>query len=119
MISLMTKKILGAGIVISLFILAVSCYAADLTSNGNNSTSLNNTTAINVTNTIDSILGNSANKSDLWDWGDVPAGYVRKGGKIVPDAYSDSDKSVMETPSMLSPNPNADGRAGGLLVRPK
>jgi hypothetical protein len=115
----MTKKILGAGIVFGLFVLAVSCYAVDLTSSGNNSTSLNNTTAINVINPIDSILGNSSNKSDLWDWGDVPAGYVRKGGKIVPDAYSDSDESVMETPSMLSPNPNVDGRSAGLLVRPK
>ena len=119
-ISFMTKSMVGAGIVFSLFILVVS-------SNGNNSTLLNNTTGLNVTNTtlnplngtIDSILGKSANKSDLWNWGDVPAGYVRKGGKIVPEALSDSDKSVMETPSMLSPNPNADGRAGGLLVRPE
>ena len=85
---------MGAGIVFILFILVISCYAVDLSSSGNNSTSLNNTTELNVTNTtlnplngtIDSILGKSANKSDLWNWGDVPAGYVRKGGKIVPEA---------------------------------
>jgi len=123
----MTKRILGAGIVFSLFILAFSCYAADLTSRGNNSDSLNNTTGLNVTNTTlnpindtnETILGKSANKSDLWNWGDVPAGYVRKDGKIVPESLSESDESVMETPSMLSPNPNTDGRAGGLLVRPE
>jgi hypothetical protein len=123
----MTKRIVGAGIVFSLFILVVSCYAVDLSSNGNNSSSLNNTTGLNVTSTtlnplngtIDSIIGKSANKSDLWNWGDVPAGYVRKGGKIVPEANSESDESVMETPSILSPNPNTDGRAGGLLVRPE
>ncbi len=123
----MTKGIVGVGIVFSFFILFGSCYSVDLTSGGNNSTSLNNTTGLNVTNTtlnplngaIDSILGKSANKSDLWNWGDVPAGYTRKDGKIIPEALSDSDNSVMETPSMLSPNPNADGRAGGLLIRPE
>jgi hypothetical protein len=126
-INFMTKSIVGAGIIISLFILAVSCYAVDLSSNGNNTTSLNNTIGLNATNatlnplngTFDSILGKSANKSDLWNWGDVPAGYVRKDGKIVPEALVDSDESVMETPSMLSPNPNSDFRAGGLLVRPE
>jgi hypothetical protein len=126
-ISFMTKRIVGAGIVFSLFILVVSRYAVDLSNNGNNSTSQNNTTRLNVTNTtqnplngtIDSILGKSANKSDLWSWGDVPAGYIRKNGKIVPEALSESDKSVMETSSLLSPNPNADGRSGGILVRPE
>jgi hypothetical protein len=126
-ISFMIKRILGAGIALSLFILVSSCYAVDFGSNGNNSTSLNNTTALNITNTtlnplngtIDSILGKSANKSELWSWGDVPAGYVRKDGKIVPESISEADESVMETPSMLSPNPNTDLRAGGLLVRPE
>ena len=47
----MTKGIVGAGIALSLFILVVSCYAVDLSNNGNNSTSLNNTTELNVTNT--------------------------------------------------------------------
>jgi hypothetical protein len=126
-ISFMIKRIVGAGIAFSLFILAVSCYAVDLNSNGNNSTSVNNTTGMNITNTTlnplngtnETILGKSANKSDLWNWGDVPEGYVRKNGKIVPEALADSDESVMETPSMLSPNPNTDFRAGGLLVRPE
>lgn len=124
----MTKRILGASITFCLFILAISCNAVDLSSNGNNTTLLNNTiNAINVTNstlsftnsTLNSTIAKSINKSDLWNWGDAPAGYVRKGGKIVPEAYSDSDISAMETPSQLSPNnDNVDNRAGGLLVRP-
>jgi hypothetical protein len=127
-INFMIKDIVSAGIISSLFILVVSCYAVDLSSNGNNTTSLNNTTELNATNTtlnplngtINSILGKSANKSDLWSWGDVPAGYVRKDGEIVPEALADSDKSVMETPSELSPNnENTDMRAGGQLVRPE
>jgi hypothetical protein len=125
----MIKGIVGAGLAFAFFALAVSCAGLDFASNGNNTTALNNTSiALNITNsslnstngTIDDILEKSTNKSsDLWNWGDVPAGYVRKGGKIVPEADSDLDESVMETPSMLSPNPNADFRAGGLLVRPE
>jgi len=125
----MTKMILGAAIAICLFILALSCNAADFTSKGNNTTLLNNTTnAINVTNstlnsinnTLNSATAKSTNKSDLWSWGDVPTGYVRKGDKIVPESYSDSDMSAMETPSQSSPsNDNVDSSAGGLLVRPR
>jgi hypothetical protein len=125
----MTKKIVGASIAVALFVIAISCNGLDIGSIGNNTSTLNDTSfAANITNidlnstngTVESILAKSTNKSsDLWNWGDVPAGYTRKDGKIVPDAYSDADESVMETPSMLSPNPNVDSRISGLLVRPK
>jgi len=119
----------GAVIALALFVLAASCSGVDIGSIGNNTSASNNTSiALNITNsslnstngTIESISAKQTNKSsDLWNWGDVPAGYVRKDGKIVPEAYSDADKSVMETPSMLSPNTDVDSRTSGLLVRPK
>lgn len=125
----MTKETLVAAIAFGIFVLAVSCCAVDLPGNGYNKTALNNTsTAQNITNstlnpingTIDSILNESTNESGLWSWGDLPSGYAKKDGKIVPESYLDSDKSVMETPSQLSPNSeNTDLRAGGLLVRPQ
>ena len=125
----MTKRIVGAVIALALFVLAASCSGVDIGSIGNNTSASNNTSiALNTTNsslnstngTVESILAKQTNKSsDLWNWGDVPAGYVRKDGKIVPEAYLDADKSVMETPSMLSPNTDVDSRTSGLLVRPK
>jgi hypothetical protein len=127
-ISLMTKRIEGAAIAFALFVIAASCSGLDIGSMGDNTSASNNTSidlniinsSLNSTNgTVESILAKSTNKSsDLWNWGDVPAGYVRKDGKIVPEAYSKADESVMETPSMLSPNPNVDSRTTGLIVRP-
>lgn len=121
----MTKETVVAVIAFGIFALAVSCWAADIPVNGNNTTALDNS-SINATNstfsplngTVASIL-NQSNQSDLWNWGDVPAGYVRKDGKIVPEANLDSDGSVMETPSQLSPNSDKYTRTGGLLVNPK
>lgn len=127
-ISLMTKETVVAAIALGIFALVVSCCAIDIPANGNNATALDNTSSEqNATNstfnplngTVDSIL-NQSNQSDLWNWGDVPAGYVKKNGKIVPEAYLDSDESVMETPNQLSPNNlEKDTRTGGLLVQPK
>ena len=124
----MTKETVVAAIALGIFALAVSCCAIDIPANGNNTTALDNTSSEqNATNstlsslngTVASIL-NQSNESDLWDWGDVPSGYVRKNGKIVPEAYLDSDESVMETPNQLSPNNlEKDTRTGGLLVQPK
>ena len=124
----MTKETVVVAIALGIFALAVSCCAIDTPANGNNATALDNTSSEqNATNstfsplidTIDSIL-NQSNQSDLWNWGDVPAGYVKKNGKIVPEAYVDSDESVMETPNQLSPNNlEKDTRTGGLLVQPK
>jgi len=124
-ISLMTKETAVAVIALGIFALVVSCCAIDIPAIGNNATALNNTSPEqNATNStlngsVDSII-NQSNKSDLWNWGDVPAGYVRKNGKIVPEAYLDSDESIMETPNQLSPNNvDKDARTGGLLVQPK
>lgn len=121
----MTKETVVAAIALGIFALAVSCCAIDIPANENNTTALDNTSSEkNATNstlngTVASIL-NQSNESELWDWGDVPAGYVRKNGKIVPEAYLDSDESVMETPNQLSPNNvEKDTRTGGLLVQPK
>ncbi|MDD1738203.1 MAG: hypothetical protein LUQ02_01315 [Methanothrix sp.] len=122
----MTRETVIALIAFGIFALAVSCSAVDIPVNGNNTTASDNAST-NVTNstfsllngTVDSVL-NQSNESDLWNWGDVPAGYVRKNGKIVPEAYLDADESVMETPNQLSPNGlNKDTRTGGLLVNPK
>jgi hypothetical protein len=122
----MTRETVIALIAFGIFALAVSCSAVDIPVNGNNTTASDNVST-NVTNstfsplngTIDSVL-NQSNESNLWNWGDVPAGYVRENGKIVPEAYLDADESVMETPSQLSPNGlNKDTRTGGLLVNPK
>ena len=126
MIRLMTKQTVVAAIAFSILALAVSCCAVDIPGIGNNttasdnsSTNLTNSTSAPLNGTIDSVL-NQSNESDLWTWGDVPAGYARKDGKIVPEAYLDSDESVMETPSQLSPNTvDKDTRTGGLLVQPK
>lgn len=127
-ISLMTKERLGAAIALGILLSAISCCAVDFAGNAKNITDSNNTSALNATNstlgpvndTIDSILNQSTNDSGLWSWGDVPAGYTKKDGKIVPESYLDSDKSVMETPSQSSPNNmDKDTRTGGLLVRPK
>ena len=127
-ISLMTKETVIAATALGIFALVVSCCAIDIPATGNNNTELDNTSSEqNATNstfsplngTVDSIL-NQSNQSDLWNWGDVPAGYVKKNGKIVPEAYLDSDESVMETPHELSPNNvDRDTRTGGLLVQPK
>ena len=122
----MTRETVIALIAFGIFALAVSCSAVDMPVNGNNTTASDNVST-NVTNstfsplngTIDSVL-NQSNESNLWNWGDVPEGYVRKNGKIVPEGYLDADESVMETPSQLSPNGlNKDARTGGLLVSPK
>ena len=127
-ISLMTKETVVAAIALGIFALAVSCCAIDIPANGNNTAALDNISSEqNATNSTLSPLNgtaasvlNQSNGSDLWSWGDVPAGYVRKNGKIVPEAYLDSDESVMETPNQLSPNNvDKDTRTGGLLVQPK
>jgi len=124
----MTKRIVGAAIAIAFFVIAVSCNGLDIGSIGNNTSTLNNTSlAINITNsslnatngTMESILGKSTNESsDLWNWGNVPLGYVRKDGEIKTEAdlYSES---VMETPSEASPYNTEKDNSGGLLVRPK
>ena len=124
----MTKETVVAAIALGIFALVVSCWAIDNPAIENNATALNNTNPEqNATNstfsplngTVDSIL-NQSNQSDLWNWGDVPAGYVKKNGKIVPEAYIDSDESVMETPNQLSPNNvEKNTRTGGMLVQPK
>jgi len=121
----MTKETVVAVIAFGIFALAVSCWAVDIPVDGNNTTALDNSST-NATNSTFSPLNgavaavlNQSNQSDLWSWGDVPAGYVRKDGKIVPEANLDSDGSVMETPSQLSPNSVKDTRTGGLLVNPK
>lgn len=122
----MTRETVVAVIAFGIIALAVSCSAVDIPVNGNNTTASDNAST-NVTNstfsplngTIDSVL-NQSNESDLWNWGDVPAGYARKNGKIVPEAYLDADESVMETPYEISPNRvDKDTRTGGLLVNPK
>jgi hypothetical protein len=124
----MTKETAVAVITLGIFALVLSCCAIDIPATGNNTTALvssiseqnaTNSTFSPLNGTVDSIL-NQSNQSELWNWGDVPAGYVRKNGKIVPEAYLDSDESVMETPSQLSPNNvDKDVRTGGLLVQPK
>jgi hypothetical protein len=124
----MTKRTVGAALVLALFVVAISCNGVDIGSIGKNIPTLNNTSfAMNITNsslnstngTIESLLGKSTNESsDLWNWGDVPEGYVRKGGKIQTEAdlYSES---VMETPSEASPYNTQQDNSGGLLVKPK
>ena len=121
----MTKRIVGAAIALAFFVIAVSCNGLDI---GNNTSSLDNTSfemnisnsSLNSTNgTMESILVKSTNESsDLWNWGDVPLGYVRKDGEIKTEAdlYSES---VMETPSEASPYNTEADNSGGLLVRPK
>ena len=122
------NRVVIAAIALGIFALVVSCCAIDNPANGNNTTALNNTsTEQNATNSTFSPLNgavasilNQSNQSDLWNWGDVPAGYVKKNGKIVPEAYLDSDESVMETPNQLSPNNvEKNTRTGGLLIQPK
>jgi hypothetical protein len=124
----MTKRIVGAAIALAFFVVAISCNGVDIGSIGNNIPTLNNTSfAMNITNsslnstngTMESILGKSTNKSsDLWNWGDVPEGYVRKDGKIQTEAELYSE-SVMETPSEASPYNTEEDNSGGLLARPK
>jgi hypothetical protein len=124
----MTKRIVGTGIALALFIAVISCNGVDIGSIGKNIPTLNNTSiAINITNsslnstngTMESILGKSTNESsDLWTWGNVPLGYVRKDGAIKTEAELYSE-SVMETPSEASPYNTEKDNSGGLLVRPE
>jgi hypothetical protein len=59
------------------------------------------------------------NLSDLWSWGDVPAGYTKIGNNIIPGPSAEPNESVMETPSQLMPENSKANDAGGLLVTPK
>jgi hypothetical protein len=123
----MTRRIVGTGIVLALFAVVISCNGVDIGSIGKNIPTLNNTSfAMNNTNsslnstngTVESSLEKSTNESsDLWNWGDVPEGYVRKDGKIQTEAELYS-QSVMETPSEASPYNSEKDDSGGLLVKP-
>jgi len=132
----MRRLMFSSAIVFCMAILSFYCCAADLAGNESNAALQNGTvgaigSANNTTNStnssLDSAIGHlnstindSADKSGLWSWGDVPEGYVRKDGKIVSKTSSESDQSVMETPSQSSPNNyNAGNKDGGLLVRPE
>lgn len=132
----MRKLMFTAATVFCIAILSFYCCAADLTGNESNA-ALENSTGIaiesanntmNSTNSsldsatshLNSTINDSTDKSGLWSWGDVPEGYVRKDGKIAAKTISESDQSVMETPSQSSPNNNnAGNKAGGLLVKPE
>ncbi len=117
----MTKKIASAVIILSLFILPSLCIEANLSNTKNDTVLLNITgNATNSTNsTPNSTIANLTKQSDLWGWGDVPAGYARAANNsIVPEAYLDAEGSVMETPSQAISNNNVEGTRGGLLVRP-
>jgi hypothetical protein len=122
------KKDSGGCNSISFFVVAISCNGVDIGSIRKKIPTLNNISfATNITNgslnstnsTMESILGKSTSKSsDLWNWGDVPEGYVRKGGKIQTEAELYSE-SVMETPSEASPYNTQEDNSGGLLIKPK
>lgn len=124
----MAKKMLAAVIVLSLFVLASFSNAANLSNNESNTVLLNitgnttnstNSTLNSTDSLLNSTIANLTKKSDLWSWGEVPAGYTRAANNsIVPEAYLDAEGSVMETPSQAVSNNNVASDRAGLLVRP-
>ena len=124
----MTKTILAAVIVLSFFTLASSYNAADLSNNESNTTLLNGTenatnstnSTLNTTNsTMNLTAANLTNESDLWSWGNAPAGYAKAtDGGLVSVVSLDAEGSVMETPSQALSNDDDGDQPRGLLVRP-
>ena len=52
-------------------------------------------------------------QSDLWSWGDLPAGYTMDGNQIIPGSpFEPGNESIMETPSQLEP----DNNPGNMVV---
>lgn len=112
---------------LTLLILALTCSAVDLSGSTGKAT-LSNITGVALNSSNDTLnstnmtLNSSSttrNLSDLWSWGDVPAGYTKIGNKIIPGTSVEPNESVMETPSELVPENSKASGAGGLLVTPK
>ncbi|HUI40175.1 MAG TPA: hypothetical protein VLY86_04550 [Methanothrix sp.] len=112
---------------LTLLLLALTCSAVDLRGSAGKAALLNITgvplnsfnDTLNSTNITQNSTNITGNLSDLWSWGDIPAGYTKIGNKIISGSSVEPNESAMETPSQLVPENNKASDSGGLLVTPK